>query len=87
MTTEEAQEIIQLIKDGKRYENVGHRSYTGDYTMTIVLYKNDGFHIETYDCHNDAGDRLIRSSEKTEEETIQYLKIGDYQKTFNSLRD
>ena len=68
MTVEQAQEFTQKIKLGKIYINIGSRMYTGDYTMTIIRYHDQSFHYELYDCHPDAGERLVRSNPKTEDE-------------------
>ncbi|MEM6297417.1 MAG: hypothetical protein AAF740_01885 [Bacteroidota bacterium] len=86
MTEEQAKEVVRHLKEGKFYRNETGRTYMGDYYLTVVSFRDNSFYIKLYSCHDDAGEFLATSSERSEKEIIKYFQIGDYERTMACLK-
>lgn len=80
MSEAEIQIIIQELKQGKKFEEPGHRDWGGDYLLDLVYFKAPLFIYELYSCNQDVGNGLIRRREMDEEATKKFFKLKDFEK-------
>ncbi|MCR9142132.1 MAG: hypothetical protein NXI24_07755 [bacterium] len=88
MNRTQAKDILSALEAGGSLRREGAMNYTGDYVLDVLRYdaSRDAFLWEKFDCHNDAGERFVRSEELTAAAALEYLESQDYAKIPGNLK-